>query len=124
MSATSVPGFAAVRQSPAVDEAPKRARLSADLLVSTAITGAAASVVSAVALALFAIAEGKGPLQPMNATSHWLNGPEAGREKGADFIHTAVGYATHHASALFWALPLEAWAATRQDGGTSDLFWK
>ena len=25
--------------------------------------------------------------------------------------HTLVGYGTHHASAVFWALPFEAWLA-------------
>ncbi len=124
MTVTIETGSATRQQRRSMDNASKRACQSADLLVSTAITGATAGAVSAIALALFAIAEGKGPLQPVNATSHWLNGPEAGCEEGADFIHTGVGYVTHHASALFWALPLEAWVASRPNSGTSDLIGK
>ena len=41
------------------------------------VTGTVASVTSTVALALAARAEGKGALQPVNATSHWLNGGKA-----------------------------------------------
>ena len=30
-----------------------------------------------------------------------------------DVGHTGVGYATHHASCLFWAVPFATWQATR-----------
>lgn len=63
------------------------------------------------ALAGLAKAEGKGALQPTNSTSHWLHGEGAGQVHKADLAHTGVGYATHHASAVFWALPFEAWLA-------------
>jgi hypothetical protein len=79
--------------------------------LSTLVTGTIASVVSTVALAALARAEGKSEVQPTNATSHWLHGDEAGQREGADLAHTAVGYATHHASAIFWAVPFEAWLA-------------
>jgi hypothetical protein len=81
--------------------------------LSSLVTGTVASVVSTAALALLAKGEGKGALQPTNATSHWLHGEEAGRRRAPDAAHTAVGYATHHASALFWALPFQAWLAAR-----------
>lgn len=80
---------------------------------NAAITGTIASVATTAALMLLARAEGRGVLQPTNATSHWLHGDTAGWVRRADAEHTAVGYATHHASALFWALPFEAWLATR-----------
>ena len=73
------------------------------------VTGTAASVFSAAALAALARNEGKGAAQPLNATSHWLHGDEAASVQRADAAHTAVGGATHHASALFWAVPFEAW---------------
>jgi hypothetical protein len=44
----------------------------------------------------------------LNSTSHWLHGDGAARET-IDIAHTSVGYATHHASAVFWARPFEAW---------------
>lgn len=81
------------------------------LLISAVLTGAVASVVSAAALAALAKAEGRSAVQPANATSHWLHGERAGRRESVDLGHTGVGLITHHASALFWALPFEAWQA-------------
>ncbi len=77
------------------------------------VSGSVTSLVSTAGLALLAEAEGKGPLQPLNATSHWLNGDVAATRRSADARHTAVGYATHHASCLFWAVPFAAWQAAR-----------
>ena len=79
------------------------------LSISALVTGTVASIVSTVALAALARSEGKSGVQPTNSTSHWLHGDEAARRKNADIAHTSVGYATHHASAVFWALPFEAW---------------
>src|SRR3954470_12433817 len=63
--------------------------------LSALISGATASVASTAALALLAKAEGKSPLQPTNATSHWLHGESAGHVRRADLAHTGVGYLTH-----------------------------
>src|SRR3954454_24584104 len=78
-------------------------------LRSAFVSGSAASITSTLALALLARAEGKTASQPINATSHWLNRSEAGSFKGVDIAHTAVGYATHHAATLFWAVLFEWW---------------
>jgi hypothetical protein len=67
------------------------------------------------ALALLAKKEGKGALQPINSTSHCLHGEEAGSVRSADVSHTALGYATHHVSALFWAVIFERWLAHRPE---------
>ena len=75
--------------------------------------GTAASVVSTVGLALLAQREGKSAFQPMNATNHWLHRDRAALQHGVDAAHTLIGYATHYASAFFWALPFEAWLAIR-----------
>jgi hypothetical protein len=81
--------------------------------LSALVTGTVASFASTAALALLAKSEGKGALQPTNATSHWLHGGAAARHDEVDAMHTAVGYGTHHASAVFWGLPFEAWLAAR-----------
>jgi hypothetical protein len=94
---------------------------SSELLISTIVTGSVASVVSTVALGALAKIEGKSSFQPTNSTSHWLHGDAAGGHEGADLIHTAVGLATHHASALFWALPFEAWLASRPPRSSVEL---
>lgn len=77
-------------------------------------SGTIASATSTVALALVARAEGKGALQPVNSTSHWLNGEQAASFRGADLAHTAVGYATHHAATVFWAVLFERWVGARR----------
>ena len=77
------------------------------------VSGSVTSLVSTAGLALLAEAGGKVPLQPLNATSHWLNGEAAASFRGMDARHTLVGYATHHASCVFWAVPFATWQATR-----------
>ena len=84
------------------------------ILRTAAISGTAASVSSSVALALLARAAGLSPLQPVNATSHWLNGDRAARVGRADLAHTGVGYLTHHAATLFWAAIFETWLGRRR----------
>ena len=85
------------------------------------MSGTIASLTSTVALAAMARQEGKGALRPTNATSHWLNGEGAASVTRADLDHTAVGYATHHAATVFWALLFEAWAAGRPRATPSRL---
>ena len=85
------------------------------------LTGTVASVAAAGALALLAKAEGKGALQPVNATSHWLHGRTAARNDALDARHTLVGFATHYASAVFWALPFEFWRTRRRAPSTGTL---
>jgi hypothetical protein len=72
------------------------------------ISGSVASVVSTAALAWLARAQGRRAIQPTNATSHWLHGEGAGTVERADAAHTLTGFATHYASAIFWAVPFEA----------------
>jgi hypothetical protein len=91
------------------------------LAVSALVTGSVASVVSTIALAALAKLEGKSLAQPTNSTSHWLHGADAGREESIDFAHTGIGFATHHASALFWALPFEAWLASNPPRSNPEL---
>lgn len=68
-----------------------------------------ATALSTLALALLARVQGRGGLQPLNATSHWLNGEAAARERRAGWRTTGVGLATHAAATAFWALAYEAW---------------
>ena len=52
-------------------------------------------------------------MQPVNATSHWLNGDAAAEVAGPDVRHTGVGFATHAAATFFWATLFEAWVGRR-----------
>lgn len=77
------------------------------------VSGSYASIASTLALIVAARQEGKTALQPLNATSHWLNGDTAATVVGLDGRHTGVGYATNHAASMFWAVFFEAWLAWR-----------
>lgn len=87
----------------------------AEILLTAATSGTVASAAVAAMLALRARAEGKGVLQPFNATSHVAHGPEAGRMRDADLAHTGLGAAAHHAAAMFWSLPFGWWLASRKN---------
>jgi hypothetical protein len=78
------------------------------------VSGTAASATSTVALAALARTEGKGALQPVNATSHWLRGEQGRLGQASRPRHTAVGYATHHAATVFWAVLFERWVRARR----------
>jgi hypothetical protein len=67
-------------------------------------TGSAASIFSTVALAVASKVEAGHPAAALNSTSHWLWGDERARTDEVSLRHTGVGFATHHASAYFWAL--------------------
>jgi hypothetical protein len=95
--------------------------MSSPILQSALVTGTVASVVSSAALALLAKIENKSALQPVNATSHWLKGDEAAHHQTADAAHTLVGYTTHHASTVFWAVPFQAWLSIRPKASTLEL---
>ena len=71
------------------------------------LSGLTATATSTVALAATAVAEGKGPAQPLNATSHIVYGDEAARYRDADVDHTIVGLGTHAAATVFWAAAFE-----------------
>ena len=90
-------------------------------LRSALVSGSCASLASAAALAVAARFEGRAAIQPINATSHWLNGEDAGSYTGLDGAHTAVGYATNHAASLFWAVFFEAWLAWRRPAGAASM---
>lgn len=89
--------------------------------LSALVTGTAASIASTAALVVLAKAEGRGALQPTNATSHWLHGDKAAWHDEADASHTLVGYGTHHAAMLFWALPFQVWLAARPPRTPAEL---
>jgi hypothetical protein len=73
------------------------------------VSGSLASVLSTAVLALLGKVELGKAAAPTNATSHWLWGDRAYDEYDTTLKHTAVGYATHHASAVMWATIFERW---------------
>ena len=86
------------------------------------LAGTASAIASTLALGLLAKLEGKGALQPINATSHWLHGEAAARFKDADIAHTGVGLATHQAATFFWAGLFNVWLSARRPQRPMSLF--
>jgi hypothetical protein len=89
------------------------------ILGRTLMTGSIASAVGAAVLGLLARAEGKDTVQPINATSHWLHGEDAGSVTAIDVKHTATGYATHHAATVFWAALFETLQSATPHAGAA-----
>ncbi|QGW81959.1 hypothetical protein [Variovorax paradoxus] len=85
----------------------------APVLRTGLIAGTLASFASTAALMLCGRREAGSAVAPTNATSHWLWGEQALQVYRPTLRHTALGYATHHASAIFWAL-LYAWLHTER----------
>jgi hypothetical protein len=95
-------------------------KLSA-LITSSTISGTIASTVSAIVLGFLSKAEGASPLQPINASSHWLRGEEAGKVKDFDAKHTPIGLATHQGACVFWATLFEALRLAKPDAGPGTI---
>jgi hypothetical protein len=85
------------------------------------VSGTLASFFSTAALALFGKAEARSFVAPTNATSHWLWGNDAYSEYEPSLRHTGVGYVTHHASAVFWALFYERWLNSSEHHSTAGI---
>ena len=67
------------------------------------LTGSIASVCSATVLALCGKIESGSAAGPNNGPSQWIWGEGAAYVRRATWRNTAVGYAIHHATSIFWA---------------------
>src|SRR5688572_15810874 len=67
-------------------------------------SGAAASVFSALVLALCGSAENRSAAGPLNGPSQWVYGRWAARVRAPSLKHTLVGFLIHHVTATGWAL--------------------
>jgi hypothetical protein len=73
------------------------------------VSGAVASVLSTLGLALCGKGETQRVLVHVNIISHWLWGEDADGRERATIKYTVAGYLIHHASATFWAVLHERW---------------
>jgi hypothetical protein len=96
-------------------------RRKPDLLLDILWSGVLGSFASALVAGGSARPEGRGALQPLNATSHWLHGERAGRLRRFDVAHTGVGLVTHIASALFWAVPYSLWLQRKSERSAEEI---
>jgi hypothetical protein len=72
--------------------------------VAGLLSGTVASAASSAMLALCGWIERKSMAAPNNGPSQWIWGEPAARAERASWRHTAVGYAVHHVSSIFWAV--------------------
>ena len=79
-----------------------------------AMESVASGLLSTAALMLLGRRENGSPFAPLNATSHIVWGESAAQVDKADWKHTAVGQALHHASAFFWGALFETLQARRR----------
>jgi hypothetical protein len=85
----------------------KRMKTWGEAIRDGSTSGSIASIVSTVALSACGKKENGTPYAPTNAISHWFWGDRAIRRDGPSARYTAVGYAIHHASSVFWAVVYE-----------------
>jgi hypothetical protein len=79
-------------------------RLASDAVVS----GSAASLASAATLMACSARHEGSALAGLNGPSQWLWGEAEAYTREATLRHTAVGYAIHHSTSIFWAVLHEA----------------
>jgi hypothetical protein len=83
--------------------------------------GAGAGLASQAMLLAAARAEGVPASRPINATSHWLWGERAGRQKGFDLRHTVVGALTNQSAAMFWGTVFGLYLLKTRDAGPARI---
>jgi hypothetical protein len=91
---------------------PRRESIT-DVAIRTAITSAAGSAASALALMALGAKEGTGSLRPISASGHWLYGSKAGRKNRPGLAKTVVGFGTHHAATMFRSFLMETWLGSK-----------
>jgi len=76
-------------------------------LTDSIVSGSVAAISSAAALALRSKADEDSFAGGLNGPSQWVWGRRAARTRRASLRHTALGYAIHHGTSIFWALMFE-----------------
>ena len=80
-----------------------------------AVSGATASIASALALLACGARENRHASAPVNAVSHWVWDEDAVRQNHPSLRFTLLGYLIHHGAAFFWASLYEKFLARPND---------
>jgi hypothetical protein len=78
-------------------------RVNRDAAKDAVVSGSFAAVLSAAALSFCSQQEEGSAAGGLNGPSQWLWGEEEAYTREATLKHTAVGYAIHHSTSIFWA---------------------
>lgn len=71
------------------------------------VSGSIAAVASTLVLLMRSKKETKSAFSAQNAVSHWIWGEKAKHQHELSVRYTVLGYAIHHASAVFWGVIYE-----------------
>jgi hypothetical protein len=85
---------------------------------SAVVSGALASVLSALVLALCGRIENRSAAGPINGPSQWIYGRRAAHRRLPSLRHTLAGYLIHHLMATGWAVLHERLFGTRKAAQT------
>jgi hypothetical protein len=89
-------------------------RLAKRIATDAILSGTAASLASAAALMAGSRMRDGSWAGGLNGPSQWLWGEPEAYTRRATFRHTAIGYAIHHSTSIFWAVLYEAIFGTRK----------
>ncbi|MFL6581217.1 MAG: hypothetical protein ACJ8G2_10790 [Burkholderiales bacterium] len=85
------------------------------------VSGAAASIASALVLLACGAREQRRASAPLNAVSHWIWNEAAVRQNRPSLRFTLLGYVIHHGAAVFWASLYEKFLARPDDSAARTL---
>ena len=92
----------------------KQSRVAKRLAIDAIMSGTAASLASAAALMAGSKIRDGSWAGGLNGPSQWLWGESEAYTRQATLRHTALGYAIHHSTSIFWALLYEAIFSSRK----------
>ena len=78
-------------------------RVNPEAMKDAVVSGSFAAVLSAAALSFCSQQEEGSAAGGLNGPSQWLWGEDEAYTREATLKHTAVGYAIHHSTSIFWA---------------------
>ena len=78
-----------------------------ETLQDALVTGSIVCVVTAATAALRGMSDSGSAIAPINATSHVIYGPKAGKVEVPNFKHTMLGLAINAGASVFWAAVYE-----------------
>ena len=73
------------------------------VVADAAVSGSAASILSAAVLSTLSKVQEGSAAGGLNAPSQWVWGRQAGYSREPSMRQTALGFAIHHATSVFWA---------------------
>ena len=73
------------------------------------ISGTIVGIATGIAGSVYAMADRKNPVAPINAVSHIVWGKEAIRRDDVTLKYTGTGALLHYFSSIWWALVYESW---------------